>query len=38
MTIQRDVTTSGDMRALEVVGIERRVQGGVTVHVVTTRG
>lgn len=38
LTIQRDVTTSGDMGALEIVAVERRAQGGLTVHVVTTRG
>lgn len=38
LTIQRDVTTSGDMGALEIVSIERRSQGGLPVHVVTTRG
>lgn len=38
LTLQRDVTTSGDMGALEIVGVERRLQGGILAHVVTTRG
>jgi hypothetical protein len=38
LTIQRDFTTSGVMRELEIVGIERRVQGRLITHVVTTRG
>lgn len=38
LTLQRDVTTSGDMGALEIVSVERRMQGGLLAHVVTTRG
>lgn len=37
LTLQRDVTTSGDMRELEIVGITRNLMGNVPVHFVTTR-
>jgi hypothetical protein len=39
LILQRDITTSGDMRGLEIAGVaRRRPQGGLTVHFVTTRG
>jgi hypothetical protein len=37
LAVQRDITTSGDMREMEIVGIERRPQGGVMMHFVATR-
>jgi hypothetical protein len=38
LILQRDVTTSGDMRDLEIVGIARTEIAGLPVHLVTTRG
>jgi len=38
LTLQRDVTTSGDMREMEVVSITRSMMGLVPVHFVTTHG
>jgi hypothetical protein len=38
LTLQRDVTTSGDMREMEVVSITRWMMGLVPVHFVTTHG
>jgi hypothetical protein len=38
LAVQRDVTTSGEMGDLEIVGIARQVRGGLTIHTVTTRG
>lgn len=37
LTLQRDVTTSGDMRDMEIVSIEPRGFGNMQVHFVTTR-
>ncbi len=38
LELQRHVTTSGEMRGLEVVRIDRRDRGRVTAHFVTTSG
>ncbi len=38
LVIQRDITTSGEMRELEIIGITRKQQGTVMVHTVTTHG
>lgn len=38
LTLQRDVTTSGEMGTLEIAGLERREQAGLPVHFVATRG
>lgn len=38
LVLQRDVTTSGDVRDMEIVAVERQDQLGLPVHVVTTRG
>lgn len=38
LVLQRDFTTSGDMRDLEIVGIARKQIGSVPVHIITTRG
>lgn len=38
LTLQREVTTSGDVGEMEIVGIARSRIGNFTVHVVTTRG
>lgn len=38
LILQRDFTTSGDMRDLEIVGIARKQIGSVPVHIITTRG
>jgi hypothetical protein len=38
LVIQRDVTTSPEMRDMEIVSIKRKQQGKMTVHTVTTRG
>jgi hypothetical protein len=38
LALQRDVTTSADMRAMEVVSVTRSSMGGVPVHFVTMRG
>lgn len=37
LAIQRDITTSGEMRALEIVSITRKQQGRMTMHTVKTR-
>jgi hypothetical protein len=37
MALQRHVTTSGDMRGMEITRITRRVRGGVVLHVITTQ-
>lgn len=38
LAVQRDITTDGHMRGLAIVSIERKVQGKLITHVVTTRG
>lgn len=37
LAIQRDITTSGQMRDLEITDITRSEQGGLVTHFVTTR-
>lgn len=37
LTLQREVTTSGDMREMEIVSIEPRAFGNLPVHFITTR-
>lgn len=37
LTLQREVTTSGEMREMEIISIEPRAFGGLPVHFVTTR-
>jgi hypothetical protein len=37
LIIQRDVTTSGEMRNLQIVSIARSQRGGLVTHTVTTR-
>ena len=37
LVIQRDVTTSGEMRDLQIVSIARSQRGGLVTHTVTTR-
>ena len=38
LVIQRDLTTSGDMRDLQIVSIARSQRGGLVTHTVTTAG
>ena len=38
LALQREVTTSGDMRGLEIVSVQRRGRGGLVTHFVATRG
>ena len=38
LALQRDFTTSGDMRGLEIVSVQRRGRGGLVTHFVATRG
>ena len=38
LALQREVTTSGDMRGLEIVRVQRRARGGLVTHFVATRG
>jgi hypothetical protein len=38
LIIQRDLTTSGDMRAMAVVSVTRSQRGNVVTHTVTTKG
>ncbi len=38
LVLQRDFTTSGDMRDLEIVGIARKQMGSLPIHIITTRG
>jgi hypothetical protein len=37
LTLQRDVTTSGDMREMEIISIEPRGFAGMPVHFITTQ-
>ena len=38
LAVQRDITTDGVVRGLEIVSIKRKAQGKLVTHIITTRG